>query len=232
MSGFLDNTQINYVFQKEGREGSARGGKNLQSISPPTPPSFWPCPAGWGFSALKFPPQPVPGVGSGRAEPCAVPSGTGGSWCTNNLWGLCGRGVFAHVVVSPCWDGDIVLKCQGCSALLAVVMPHGWDTRASCGILSVLQLSPGTSSHWTGLRDAQETFLHPSLAQAPPALLQDAAHSLEMLQDQLNPTGPSRLKEAQTITLHSLKQGWVLRPGTESFSFCSSNLYLSFLACP
>lgn len=45
MSGFLDNTQINYVFQKEGREGSARGGKNLRSIfiiiffSFPFPPS-------------------------------------------------------------------------------------------------------------------------------------------------------------------------------------------------
>lgn len=156
----------------------------------------------------------MPGVGGGRAEPCAVPSGTGGSRWANNLWGLRGRGVFAHVVVSPCWDGDIVLKCQGCSALLAVVMPHGWDPGASCDILSGLQLSPGTSSHWRGLRDAQETFLHPSPAQAPPVLLQDAARSPGMLQDQLNPTGPSRLKEAQTITPHSLKQSQVLGPGT------------------
>lgn len=87
MSGFLDNTQINYVFQKEGREGSARGGKNLQSIfiiffSPSFPLSGRAL--GVGILLLQ---NALP---SWKAEPCEVPSGMGD---TKDFWEPGGWGV-------------------------------------------------------------------------------------------------------------------------------------------
>lgn len=225
MSGFLDNTQINYVFQKEGREGSARGGKNLQSIfyfPPPPPPSFWPCPAGWGFSALKFPPQPVPSVGSwvGGQSPVRCPWGQEGHGGQRICRRPCVRGVFARALVSPCWDGGTVLKCQGPAPVAGTFGFAGcgdatWlGSRCHCGMSSGLQLSPGTSSHRRGLGDAQETFcthLQPEHLQCCCRML---PAPLGCFRTSLIPLAHPGSKMLQPSRPCGLKQGWVLGPGT------------------